>query len=441
MTIHSLRSALAVCVALLIADWVAAASLTVGSTVARSDSVVKVPVHVSTAPGERVSEVHFTITASPDVVSAISFSRAGVLQSVTPMRETVESARGSLSYSGVFPVSSFLQTENQIGTLSLTLGPQAAGVGVVTVAIDRAAVTFGGADGNALATTSNGTLQAVSGTIDVTTTTTTLTQSAGIFTAVVSPVEAVTGWVTFIDDREATLATVPLNAGQASWLASGLEQGARSLVAVYSGDDMYEASRSLSVAQQELPPFGAPTGLIATAVSAGQVNVSWNAVSGVAHYEVFRSFDGSPFLLYGTAAGNSFVDVTIGRTTYLYFVRAVAPTGLRSGFSNTDNATTIMFTNDPLPTGAVILAQHIAEVRDAVNAMRLSAGQTPSPVDPSFGTAAVIRASHITNLRDLLVNARSAMGLPPLTFTDPVIVPTETVVKAAHVQELREGVK
>lgn len=184
--------------------------------------------------------------------------------------------------------------------------------------------------------------------------------------------------------------------------------------------------------------LAAPAGLTATANGTTQVSVTWNAVAGASQYQVWRSVDGSAFALVGSPASTAFSDngVTAGKT-YLYRVRAVAGPET-SPFSNVKAATTIVFTDDPLvPRTTRIKAVHVTELRTAVNAMRASASLPPLAADSTIGPGQRIRAQHITALRTGLSQARAAIGLPALSYTDATL----TRIKAAHVQELRNGVK
>jgi len=47
----------------------------------------------------------------------------------------------------------------------------------------------------------------------------------------------------------------------------------------------------------------------------------------------------------------------------------------------------------------------------------------------------------VTELRSNLDPARSAIGVPAVQYTDPTLTSGSTIVKAAHIQELRSGVK
>src|SRR5690606_2670618 len=93
-------------------------------------------------------------------------------------------------------------------------------------------------------------------------------------------------------------------------------------------------------------PPSAPTGLVATALSARSVELSWEAVSdpsGIAHYDVYR--DG---VIAGSTPTTSFVDPALEpSTTYEYFVVAVDGAGNSSGPSSEESITTPVETLDP----------------------------------------------------------------------------------------------
>ncbi|MEQ1758998.1 MAG: fibronectin type III domain-containing protein, partial [Vicinamibacterales bacterium] len=95
------------------------------------------------------------------------------------------------------------------------------------------------------------------------------------------------------------------------------------------------------------PP--APTSLLATAMSPGQVHLAWTDMSeNEAAFEIERSSGGGAFALVGTAVAEaqSFEDLTVNPVTaYTYRVRAVNSAG-DSAYSNTASTTT------PAPAGA-----------------------------------------------------------------------------------------
>jgi hypothetical protein len=193
-----------------------------------------------------------------------------------------------------------------------------------------------------------------------------------------------------------------------------------------------------------LPPT-APGNLVATATSASSVSLTWSASSGsVDHYEIQRSANrNGPFITLTPTTATNFNDnsVTSG-TTYIYRVRAVDGQGNYSDFSNIDIATTIIFADDLLVAGVtVIKAQHLTELRQAVNAVRIAAGLsavtwTDTPLLDVF-----VKAVHVSELRTNLDQARSLLGLSTGSYTDSTLTPGVTVVKAVHIQQLRDRVK
>lgn len=196
------------------------------------------------------------------------------------------------------------------------------------------------------------------------------------------------------------------------------------------------ANGSLSLANGSTTISGtiaAPANVVATANGTSSVNVSWSAVAGANHYEVWRSFNGTPYASIGTTTSLSLLDSSVSaNTTYLYRVRAVNASAVASPYSNIDAATTIVFSED-----TIIRAVHFTQLRTAVNAFRASAGLAALPSDTTIGVGQVIRASHLTALRTGLNEARAAIGLSSLSYTDTAL----TVVKAVHVIELRNGVR
>src|SRR6185369_10937550 len=122
---------------------------------------------------------------------------------------------------------------------------------------------------------------------------------------------------------------------------------------------------------------------------------------------------------------------------YLYRVRATGAGNTYSAFSLLDPATTVIFTDADL-TGVKIKAVHFTQLRTAVNAMRAAAGLTAATfTNPITAGVSTVKALDLTELRSALDGARSALFLPPVSYTDPTITAQSTMVKKAHVNELR----
>ena len=186
-----------------------------------------------------------------------------------------------------------------------------------------------------------------------------------------------------------------------------------------------------------------PTSLSATAAGPNNVNLSWSPSTGAGlQYEIVRASSASPaYVTIGTTSSTSFPDVVSAGAAYVYKVRAIDPLSRVSPFSVPDPATTMSFSDDPLVAFSTrINAAHVTELRQAINLLRTAAGLGPFTFSDTSLSGLALQALHLQELRTALTGARSALGLPT-PYTDPVLVPTTTVVKAIHFQELRSAVK
>lgn len=186
-------------------------------------------------------------------------------------------------------------------------------------------------------------------------------------------------------------------------------------------------------------PLPTPQNLVASATNASIVAVTWQAVSGVAHYELYRRSNGSGYALLGPSALPSFSDHSVvPGTAYVYKVRAIGIGGATSADSNPDLATTIVFADDPLAAGATpIKAVHLSELRTAVAAVRSAAGLPPTSFTGPASPGTPIRSAQLTELQSALDHARSVLLLPGIPWS----VATGVPVRAADFTALRNGVR
>lgn len=160
-----------------------------------------------------------------------------------------------------------------------------------------------------------------------------------------------------------------------------------------SKEYVYAGGRLVATEEPTATAATPPTGLAATADTAGQVHLTWNwsPAQGetLDHFVVERSqsINGSPtpftpspsnatsfddFMNFGTVTSTGVVVGTV--ITYLYRVRAINSAGSTSLPSNFDLATTISFAQDPIQQHSTIVKkQDLAELRVAVNAVRTAA--------------------------------------------------------------------
>ena len=184
-----------------------------------------------------------------------------------------------------------------------------------------------------------------------------------------------------------------------------------------------------------------PQNLVATASSGSTALVSWSPVNGTDHYDVYRSLDNVTFGVVASPMGTSINDSGLSvNTTYFYKVKAVAST-TASDFSAVDPATTIAFTDDPIVAGSTkIKAAHLLELRSAINAIRVTLGLGAFSFVNALDPGTPVRASDITEIRTALIGVRSALGLTT-TFTDDPLVGSSTLIKAVHIEEIRQAIK
>lgn len=96
-----------------------------------------------------------------------------------------------------------------------------------------------------------------------------------------------------------------------------------------------------------------------------------------------------------------------------------------------------VFTDDPLVAqSTVIKAVHLAQVRDAVNAIRADAGMPAASWTDVAATGLTIKAIHILELRAALTPALTTLGRTA-AYTDPNLT-SGYVVKKVHIQEIRD---
>ncbi|HLG17299.1 MAG TPA: fibronectin type III domain-containing protein [Blastocatellia bacterium] len=214
---------------------------------------------------------------------------------------------------------------------------------------------------------------------------------------------------------------------------------------IYAGGRLIATEEPASSSGCGTPPSSPGNTLVATALTATSVRLDWAASPGADHYEVQRRASiNSPWVpLSPNPTSNTFTDNgAIAGTAYLYQVRAADAAGAcPSAFSNVDLATTIMFLDDPLAPGVTIKAQHLTDLRTAVNAVRATANLAPSSWTDPAPLGVTVKAAHINELRSNLDAALTALGFSTSGYSDPTLIPGSTIVKAVHVNDLRQRVK
>ena len=119
------------------------------------------------------------------------------------------------------------------------------------------------------------------------------------------------------------------------------------LVYAVSAEDQFEVSQVVTSSPDIIAP-SVPTGLVATAVSSTQINLSWNASTDNASVAGYRVFRDSVFI--ATSTSLVYIDTGLTPSTlYTYTVSAFDPSFNESAQSAPASATTLDATQPPPP--------------------------------------------------------------------------------------------
>lgn len=189
--------------------------------------------------------------------------------------------------------------------------------------------------------------------------------------------------------------------------------------------------------------IAAPANLVATASSTTNVDLTWNTVANANHYEVWRKSAVEDYTMKAQPASASYSDTTVtSGKAYVYKVLAVDGSNNHSAFSTPDAATTVTFTDTSIGTGTTLVkAVHISDLRTAIDALRALTNLGNGTYTDNSLSGVTIKAVHITDLRTALNAARTALSLPALSYTDTTLNAQSTIIKSAHITDLRSGVK
>lgn len=188
----------------------------------------------------------------------------------------------------------------------------------------------------------------------------------------------------------------------------------------------------------------APTTFSASYNGSG-ITMSWGASSsaaGISYYIIQKSYDGIALgdysLVYAPATSYTDTQVVTGHA-YLYRVCAVDNHLFRSPYSGSDIATAFTFTDDALPQSGAIKGVHFSELRQAIDAVRRTAGLSSQWTDYSPLTGAVL-LSQMNEIRTALGQARALLNLPDIVYTQPALQNNSPIL-GADITEVRLGVK
>jgi len=201
-----------------------------------------------------------------------------------------------------------------------------------------------------------------------------------------------------------------------------------------------------------------PSGLTAAlTANASSIALNWTANPEADSYVIQRSFNHGAYVDYGTSSGAAFSDndsqfASRGVVTYLYRVITVVA-GERSLPSAPAMATRVIFVEPVIVPGVTLIKGiHVAQLREAIDAVRVSAGLARIWNTTDYqGTFGFVEAWQFYEsnpsfpARDLfnaLNQARDVIPLPRIAFPAGTTPPAAGgVIYAQHVLSLRGGLQ
>jgi serine protease AprX len=243
------------------------------------------------------------------------------------------------------------------------------------------------------------------------------------------------GWQTFADDSWITVTSGLSGAGNGTvdYTVAPNSGPARSGVLIIAGRTftVTQSAPSTLTVDSVIPPVGRSSGGQQVRLTGSLVNLSSVSVGGVAAAWTYSN--GTSEVTVTTpphAVGDVNITLTPMSGGDYIVVKAFAylPTA---------------FTDDTLIPGVTSArAQHVIELRQAVDALRAVAGLGPASwVDPALlPTTTSIKAAHILELRMYLEDAAARLGYAAGTYTDPALG-AGTPIKRVHIEELRQRIR
>jgi hypothetical protein len=221
---------------------------------------------------------------------------------------------------------------------------------------------------------------------------------------------------------------------------AGIELGASTLVVVANGIASPTVSVTIATGTPPLridavtPPAGSTSG--------GQQIVLAGAFAGLSAVKMGGA---SASWFYTNGSGDT-TRITVNTPAHAVGAVQIDLTHTSGSAYSKSNAfaylPTVFTDNTLLAAVTTAKAQHILELRQAVDAMRAVAGLAPAPwTDPTLSPfSAIIKGVHILELRTYLNDAASRLGYSTSSYTDPTLT-TGFVIKRVHIEDLRQRIR
>jgi hypothetical protein len=251
----------------------------------------------------------------------------------------------------------------------------------------------------------------------------------------------VTGSITF-SVNGTPQSVVPIQNGVATFQSS-FAWGFHTVTAHYPGDNNWGETEFSNVFNVYLGPWGTPIVIDARGTEDHAV-VKFSRITGAASYTLWRKMsvtDGWQLIRIASPGQWEYdFSSTIGyNKSALFAVTATNSSGNVSPMSAPDLATTVTFTDELQPNLSKVKALHMTQLRLAIDSVRMFAVLAAYSYSNTIAADQPIRATDVQQMRTALAQARTAIGLPAISFTDPTLTPPTSKIRAAHVNELRDG--
>ncbi|PYQ31945.1 MAG: hypothetical protein DMF56_02270 [Acidobacteria bacterium] len=181
---------------------------------------------------------------------------------------------------------------------------------------------------------------------------------------------------------------------------------------------------------------------LAAAASSSQVALSWNAAAGATSYAVMRSANNAPFTSVTTTANLFYTDASVAAGTgYRYQILALDACPLSLGYSNPELVVPFSWTDPSLSPGAIVRANHLTELRNAVNAARAALGWAALTFNGTITPGQTVLRSHLIDIRTALDAVRTGAGMAAASYNDPTVTVNVTPIRAVHILDLRAALQ
>lgn len=218
-----------------------------------------------------------------------------------------------------------------------------------------------------------------------------------------------------------------------------LAPGVHHIRAVYDGSTKFNPSSSDYQRVTILPADGFVLDVYATQNASIPEIVAFGSFSlpPQGYYKIYLKVGTNPWAVYNAGTPVPTASLSFPTPGRVYALRMEAYNAAHQllASSNADAAMLYSFSDDPIAPGLRIKAQQIQETVAATNVLRATAGLAPFTLAGAVA-GQTVRLAHLTSLRTAINEARAALGVTPIVFSNDAAA--GSVIQARQFQELRD---